>query len=71
MIETYSVAPVARDLFRGLLTVVFLGVCFLSILTILFLILANNSDEAREKAQWCVDHMPEATDSECAVEAGW
>ncbi len=73
MAETYSVPNVAKDLFRGLLTVVFLGVCTFGILLVLvvFLISTDSSEEALERAEWCAEYMPEATDSECAAEAGW
>ena len=73
MAETYSVPTVLNDLFRGMLTVIFLGVCSFSILlvVVVFLIFADGSEEAREKAEWCAEYMPEATDSECAAEAGW
>ncbi len=73
MAETYSVPTVLNDLFRGMLTVIFLGVCSFSILlvVVVFLIFADGSEEAREKAEWCAEYMPDATDSECAAEAGW
>ena len=73
MAETYSVPTVVGNLFRGILTVIFLGVCFFSILLIVvvFLIFADGSEEAREKAEWCAEYMPDASSSECAAEAGW
>ena len=73
MAETYSVPTVLNDLFRGMLTVIFLGVCSFSILlvVVVFLIFADGSEEAREKAEWCAEYIPDATDSECAAEAGW
>ena len=71
MSETYSVPTVVRNLFRGMLTVILLLVCSFSILLIVVLILFNNSEEVREQAEWCAEYMPEATDSECAAEAGW
>ena len=71
MTETYSVNTVAKDLFGGLLTVIFLGVCAFSIFIIVFLIFADGSPEAREQAKWCAEYMPEASRSECAAEAGW
>ena len=73
MAETYSVPTVLNDLFRGMLTVIFLGVCSFSILlvVVVFLIFADGSEAAREKAEWCAEYMPDATDSECAAEAGW
>jgi hypothetical protein len=70
--ERVSTVPtVAVDLFRGLLTVIFLGVCAFSILIIVVVIVANYSSEAREQAKWCTEYMPEASRSECAAEAGW
>ena len=66
-----TVPTVAKDLFWGLLTVIFLGVCSFIILLIVVLILANNSGEMREQAKWCAEFMPEASRSECAAEAGW
>ena len=71
MTETYSVHTVAKDLFWGLLTVIFLGVCAFSIFIIVFLIFAGGSPEAREQTEWCTEYMPEASRSECAAEAGW
>ena len=71
MTETYSVPTVVRNLFRGMLTVILLGVCSFGILLIVVLILFNNSVEMGEQAEWCAEYMPEATDSECAAEAGW
>ena len=71
MTETYSVPTVAKDLFRGLFTVISLGVCAFGIFLFVFLIFANNSGEVREQAEWCLEYMPEASPSECAVEAGW
>lgn len=71
MTETYSVPTVAKDLFWGLLTVIFLGVCSFSILIVVFLILANNSGEVREQAEWCSEYMPGVGLSECAAKAGW
>ena len=71
MSETYSVPTVVKDLFKGMLTVILLGVCSFSILLIVVFILFNNSVERGEQAEWCAEYMPEATDSECAAEAGW
>ena len=71
MIETYSVPTVAKDFFRGLLTVIFLGVCTFSIFLVVFLIFASNYGVVRERAEWCAQYMPEASRSECAAEAGW
>ena len=71
MAETYSVPTVLNDLFRGMLTVILLGVCSFSILLIVVLILFYNSGEGREQAEWCAEYMPEASRDECAVEAGW
>ena len=67
----YSVPTVAGNLFRGMLTVILLWVCSFSILLLVVLILANNSGEMREKAEWCARYMPEASRNECAAEAGW
>ena len=66
-----TVPTVAKDLFWGLLTVIFLGVCSFIILLIVVLILANNSGEMREQAEWCAEYMPEASRRECAAKAGW
>ena len=71
MAETYSVPTVVRNLFRGMLTVILLGVCSFSVLLIVVLILFYNSGEGREQAEWCAEYMPEASRSECAAEAGW
>ena len=71
MTETYSVPTVAKEFFRGLFTVIFLGVCAFGIFLVVFLIFANNSGELREQAEWCAEYMPEASPSECAAEAGW
>ena len=71
MTETYSVPRVLNDLFRGMLTVILLGVCSLSILLIVVLLLFNYSVERGEQAEWCAEYMPEASRSECAAEAGW
>ena len=71
MAETYSVPRVVKDLFKGMLTVILLGVCSFSILLIVVLILFNNSVEMGEQAEWCAEYMPEASRSECAAEAGW
>ena len=73
MDRVLTVSTVARDLVRGLLTVVFLGVCTFGILlvVVVFLISTDSSEEALERAEWCAEYMPEATDSECAAEAGW
>ena len=53
MTEKYSVPTVAKDLFRGLLTVVFLGVCTFGILlvVVVFLIFTDSSEEALEMAE--------------------
>ena len=70
--ERVSTVPtVAVDLFRGLLTVIFLGVSAFSILIIVVVVAANYSSEAGEQAKWCAEYMPEASRSECATEAGW
>ena len=73
MAETYSAPTVAKDLFRGLLTVIFLGICTFGILLVIvvFLIFADGSVEALERAEWCAEYMPEASRSECAAAAGW
>ena len=71
MSETYSVPTVVKDLFKGMLTVILLGVCSFSILLIVVLIVFNNSGEMREQAEWCAEYMPDASSSECAAEAGW
>ena len=71
MSETYLGPTVLKDLFRGMLTVILLGLCTLSIFLVVFLIFANNSGEVREQAEWCAEYIPEATHSECAAEAGW
>ena len=71
MSETYSVPTVVKDLFKGMLTVILLGVCSFSILLIVVLILFNNSGEMREQAEWCEEYMPDASHSDCAAEAGW
>ena len=71
MAETYSVPTVLNGSFRGMLTVILLGLCSFGILLILVLILLNNSGEEREQAEWCAEYMPEASRSECAAEAGW
>jgi hypothetical protein len=73
MAETYSVPTVAKYLVRGLFTVIFLVVCTFGILlvVVVFLISTDSSQEALERAEWCAEYMPEATDSECAAEAGW
>ena len=71
MTKTYSVPTVANDLFRGLLTVIFLGICAFIIFLVVFLIFGDGSPEAREQAKWCSEYMPEASRSECAAEAGW
>ena len=71
MTETYSVPTVVRNLFRGMLTVILLGVCSFGMLLIVVLILFNNSVEMGEQAEWCAEYMPEASRSECAAEAGW
>ena len=73
MAQTNSVPTVAKDLFRGLLTVIFLGVCTFGILlvVVIFLIFTDSSEEALEMAEWCAQYMPEANRSECAAEAGW
>ncbi len=71
MERVLTVPTVAKDLFRGLLTVIFLCGCVFSILMVVVVVVANNSTEAREKAEWCAEHMPEATDRECAEQAGW
>ena len=73
MAETYSVPTVANNLFRGLFTVLFLGVCAFSILlvAVVFLLFVDSSEEALERNEWCSEYMPEASRSECAAEAGW
>ena len=71
MTKTYSVPTVAKDFFRGLLTVIFLGVYTFSIFLVVFLIFASNCGVVREQAEWCAEYMPEVTESECAAEAGW
>ena len=71
MTKTYSVPTVANDLFRGLLTVIFLGICTFIIFLVVFLIFGDSSPEAREQAKWCAEYMPEASRNECAAEAGW
>tara|TARA_B100001057_G_C22301545_1_gene738473 strand:- start:259 stop:480 length:222 start_codon:yes stop_codon:yes gene_type:complete len=73
MSEIYSGPTAAKDLFKGVLTVILLGVCALSILLLLviFLISLDGSEEGREQAEWCAEYMPEASRSECAAEAGW
>ena len=70
MAETYSVPTVLNGSFRGMLTVILLGVCSFSILLIVVLILFYNSGEGREQAEWCAEYMPEVSRNECAAEAG-
>ena len=41
MAATYSVSTVAKDLFRGVLVVLLLGACVLSIILLIFLIFAD------------------------------
>ena len=71
MEKALTVPTVARDLFRGLLTVIFLVICVFSLLIVVVIVVANNSSEVQEKAEWCAEYMPKATYSECAAEAGW
>ena len=73
MAEVSSVPTVLKDLFRGVLTVILLGLCSLSIflLLVVFLISFDGSEEGREQAEWCAEYMPEASRDECAAEAGW
>jgi len=71
MERTLTVPAVAKDLFKGLLTVILLGVCVFSILIVVVIVVANNSGEMREKAEWCAEYMPEVSRSECKTEAGW
>ena len=71
MEKVSTVPAVAVDLFRGLLTVIFLGVSVFSLLIVVVVVVANYSSEAREQAKWCAEYMPEASRSECAAEAGW
>jgi hypothetical protein len=73
MAQTNSVPTVAKDLFRGLLTVIFLGVGAFSILlvVVVFLIFADNSEEALERAEWCAEYMPESSRSECFDKTGY
>ena len=73
MERVLTVPTVANDLFKGVLTVILLGVCAFSILLLLivFLISFDSSEEGREQAEWCAEYMPEASRSECAAEAGW
>ena len=71
MERALTVPTVAKDLFRGLITVIFLGVCAFGIFIIVFLIFADGSPEAREQAKWCAEYMPKASRSECASAAGW
>ena len=66
-----TVPTVVKDLFRGLLTVIFLGICAFIIFLVGFLIFGDGSPEAREQAKWCSEYMPEASRSECAAETGW
>ena len=73
MERALTVPTVAKDLFRGLITVIFLGVCAFSILlvAVVFLLFVDSSEEALERNEWCSEYMPEASRSECAAEAGW
>jgi len=71
MTKTYSVPTVANDLFRGLLTVIFLGVYAFGIFIVVFLIFASNSGVVLEQAEWCAEYMPTASRNECDAEAGW
>ena len=73
MERALTVPTVAKDLFRGLLTVVFLGVCTFGILlvVVVFLIFADNSEEALERAKWCAEYMPESSRSECFDKTGY
>ena len=71
MDRVLTVPTVAKDLFRGLFTVISLGVCAFSIFLVVFLVVANNSGVVREQAEWCAEYMPEASRTECAAEAGW
>ena len=71
MAETYSVPTVLTGLLVGTFTVLLLAAFALSIILLIFLIFADNSGEGREQAEWCAEYMPEATDTECAAEAGW
>lgn len=71
MERALTVPTVAKDLFRGLLTVIFLGINVFSLLIVVVVVVANYSSEAREQAEWCAEYMPEASRSECAAEAGW
>ena len=71
MSETYSVPTVVKDLFKGMLTVILLGVCSFSILLIVVLIVFNNSGEMREQAEWCAEYMPDAKAGECPDKTGY
>ena len=66
-----TVPTVAKDLFRGLLTVIFVSVCVFSILIVVVVVVANNLTKTREKAEWCAEYMPKASHGECTAEAGW
>lgn len=71
MEKVSTVPAVAVDLFRGLLTVIFLGVSVFTLLIVVVVVVANYSSEAREQAEWCAEYMPKASRIECAAEAGW
>ena len=62
---------VLKDLIVGTFTVLLLGACAFSILSLVFLIFADNSGEGRDQAEWCAEYIPEASRDECAAEAGW
>ena len=73
MERVLTVPTVAKDLFKGVLTVILLGVCafIILLLLVIFLISFDGSEEGREQAEWCAEYMPEASRDECAAEAGW
>ena len=71
MERVLTAQTVVKDLFKGVLVVLLLGACALSIILLIFLIFADNSEEGREQAEWCAEYMPEASRDECAAEAGW
>ena len=71
MERVLTAQTVVKDLFKGVLTVLILGVCAFSIFLIIFIVVANNSPDVREQAEWCAEYMPDASSSECAAEAGW
>ena len=71
MTDISSTPPVLKNIFVGLLTVLFLGASVMITFFTIFLVVVDGSEETRQEREWCAEFVPEATHSECYAKMGW